>query len=233
MSRWKTAQPGRGGGPPLAWGCQTRSLAPFHPRSRGNTAVSTAGPSSGLGSPGACLLCAANPVLILQSKAGLGPLSCWAEDFGGAPPVPGVAGLSSQSGAVLTSEPSPGPWDGLLPRRTRTLPSSAIWEPAHPRVSGTGVWKPSTSGTGCGTPGKSCDLSALQILCVCKVAMRPLTGIKRDCVKTLTCQVGQEDACDDHQLHTGAKQPPHLRVGDFGDVDLSASKTRAAGLVGP
>lgn len=50
---------------------------------------------------------------------------------------------------------------------------------------------------------------------------------------TLTCQVGQEDARDDHQLHTGAQEPPHFRVGDLGDVDLRAVQGRAVGPGGP
>lgn len=58
-----------------------------------------------------------------------------------------------------------------------------------------------------------------------KMATQPLMGIKREAVK-VTCQVGQEDACDDHQLHTGAQQPPHSGVGDFRDIDLLAVKRK-------
>ena len=54
---------------------------------------------------------------------------------------------------------------------------------------------------------------------------QPLMGIKREAMKS-TCQVGQEDACDDHQLHTGAQQPPHGRVGNFRDIHLLAGKRK-------
>lgn len=35
-----------------------------------------------------------------------------------------------------------------------------------------------------------------------------------------TCQVGQEDSGDHHELDAGAEQAPHGRVGDFRDVHL-------------
>lgn len=41
-----------------------------------------------------------------------------------------------------------------------------------------------------------------------------------------TCHVGQEDASDNHQLHTGAEQSSDGWVGDFRDIDLLVVKVR-------